>query len=300
MTEPRDTAPAADGYPLAVVRFPAQGTAWATMVLGGAMGVRQDFYANFARYLAGRGVHVLTFDYRGMGWSLRGSVADVDVDVSGWAEKDLNAMLLEAHRSAPDLPLALMGHSLGGQLLGVLPDNALVRAALTVTAGSGWYRFNERMKVGVRLLWFVAMPLLTPLFGYFPGKSLRMVGDLPRRVTWQWRRWCLHPEYLLAEGPAARAAFERVTAPILAYSFEDDVMITRAAVESLHGFYRNTRVTHRHVAPADVGEARIGHFGFFAARSESTMWKEAADWLRAELTGEPESTSNERRMSCAT
>jgi len=281
--ERRDTAAAADGHALAVTRFPAQGEAWATMVFGNAMGVRQDFYAPFARYLARKGVHVLTFDYRGMGWSLNGSLAKVEVDVSGWAEKDLNAMLLEARRTAPHLPLAFMGHSLGGQLLGVLPDNGLVRAALTVTTGSGWYRFNDRRPIGVRLLWFVAIPLLTPLFGYFPGKALGMVGDLPRGVTWQWRRWCLHPQYILAEGEAARAAFGRVTAPILAYSFEDDDFITRPAIESLNGFYRNARLTHRHLAPADAGQARIGHFGFFAARSEATLWKAAADWFRAEL-----------------
>jgi predicted alpha/beta hydrolase len=281
--ERRDTAAAADGRVLSVTRFPAQGAAWATMVFGSAMGVRQDFYAPFARHLARQGVHVLTFDYRGMGWSLEGSPAKVDVDVSGWAEKDLNAMLLEARRVAPHLPLAFMGHSLGGQLLGVLPDNALVQAALTVNTGSGWYRFNDRKRMGVRLLWFVAMPLLTPLFGYFPGKALRMVGNLPRGVTWQWRRWCLHPQYILAEGEPARAAFGRVTAPILAYSFEDDDLITRAAIESLHGFYRNARLTHRHLAPAEIGQARIGHFGFFAARSQATLWKAAVDWFRAEL-----------------
>lgn len=288
MMERRETALAADGRELAVTRFTAQGASWATLVLGSAMGVRQDFYAPFARFLASQGVHVLTFDYRGMGWSLDGSPAKVDVDVSGWAEKDLNAMLLEARRAAPRLPLAFVGHSLGGQLLGVLPDNGQVRAALTVTTGSGWYRFNDRMRFGVRVLWFVAMPLLTPLFGYFPGKALRMVGDLPRGVTWQWRRWCLHPEYILAEGERARAAFGRVTAPILAYSFEDDDLITRPAVESLHGFYRNARLTHRHLAPADVGQGRVGHFGFFAPRSEATLWKAAAAWLRAELDGQGE------------
>ena len=64
----RETAKAADGYDLAVTRFPAQGTPWATLCIGGAMGVRQDFYAPFARFLAENGIHVLTFDYRGSGW----------------------------------------------------------------------------------------------------------------------------------------------------------------------------------------------------------------------------------------
>jgi predicted alpha/beta hydrolase len=279
--ELRATAHAADGRELAITRFPADGQPWATMVFAGAMGVRQDFYAPFARFLAKNGVHVVTFDYRGMGWSRPEDLASLRADVSDWAEKDLNAMLGEARAMAPQLPLTFMGHSLGGQLLGVLPDNARVSAALTVTAGSGWYRFNDRMPVRVRIFWFLAVPLLTPLFGYFPGKATRMVGDLPAGVAWQWRRWCLDPEYLLVEGKGARAAFQRVSAPILAYSFEDDPIITRTAIDSLHGFYANARVERRHLAPAEVGERRVGHFGFFAAKSEPTLWSHSLGWLRA-------------------
>ena len=243
------------------------------------MGVRQDFYAPLARYLAGSGVHTLTFDYRGMGFSRPGSLRGFDGNVSSWAEDDLDSMLREAQAMAPPLPLLFLGHSLGGQILGVVPGNEKVRAAVTVTAGSGYYRFNDRMPLQVRIFWFLAIPLLTPLFGYFPGKSLRMVGDLPREVAWQWRRWCLHPEYLLAEGCGYREAFARVRAPILSYSFEDDPIITAPAIDSLHGFYRNARVERRHVRPLH----RIGHFGFFAEASRDSLWREALDWLRGSI-----------------
>ena len=276
----RGTASAADGCELAVTRFPAQGAPWATLVVAGAMGVRQDFYAPIARFFAESGIHVLTFDYRGMGWSRKGSLAACDATVTDWAEKDLNAMLGEARAMAPRLPLMLLGHSLGGQLLGVLPDNTAVAAAVTVTAGSGYYRFNDRMRVRVRIFWFVAVPLLTPLCGYFPGKALRMVGDLPRGVALQWRRWCLHPDYLVSED-GARAAFARVAAPILGYSFADDEMITRAAVDHLHGFYAAAPVERRHVAPEQVGRKRIGHFGYFSEGSRPTLWKETLAWLQA-------------------
>jgi predicted alpha/beta hydrolase len=261
-------------------RFPAQGEAWAVMVIAGAMGVRQEFYAPLARHLARHGIHAVTFDYRGMGASRPRRLADVRADVMEWAEKDLNSMLGEARSMGPGLPLLFLGHSLGGQILGVLPDNAGVAAAITVTAGSGWYRFNDRMPLRVRILWFAAIPLLTPLVGYFPGKTLRIVGDLPPNVAWQWRRWCLHPDYLLVE-PGAREAFDRVTAPILAYSFEDDPIITRPAIDALHAAYRNSAVERRHLSPAQMGAERIGHFGFFAQASEPTFWSEALAWLRA-------------------
>ena len=279
--ETRGTALASDGYELAVTRFPAEGRAWATLLCAGAMGVRQDFYAPFARFLAQHGVHVLTFDYRGMGWSRRGNLGGFPATVTDWTDKDFNAMLGEARKAASDLPLMLLGHSLGGQIFGAAPDNAGVRASLHVTAGSGWYRFNERMRFQVRLIWFVLMPLLTPLFGYFPGKTLRIVGDLPKGVARQWRRWCLSPDYLLSEGEGVRAAFARVHAPIRSYSFTDDALITQRAIDSLHDFYVNARVTRRHVSPADLGAKSIGHFGFFSERHRDTLWQEALDWLRS-------------------
>ena len=274
---------AGDGHSLAVTRIPATGTPWATLVIAGAMAVRQDFYGPLARYFAANGIHTLTFDYRGMGYSRRGSLRKLDVDVSGWAERDLNAMLFEAQAMAPRLPLLYLGHSLGGQILGVLPDAGRVKAALTVTAGSGYYRLNERMPLRVRILWFAAIPALTPLFGYFPGKSLRIVGDLPRGVAWQWRRWCLHPEYLLAEGERYREAFRRVAIPIRGYSFEDDPMIQRAAIDHLHSFYSAAQVERRHLDPKDIGARSVGHFGYFSERSRDTLWRESLDWLRARV-----------------
>lgn len=281
--ELRDTAAATDGYELAITRFPAEGRAWATMLFAGAMAVPQDFYAPFARFLAQAGIHVLTFDFRGMGASRPNDLAALDATASDWAGKDLEAMLGEARRAGPQLPLAVMGHSLGGQLLGLVPSNGAVRAVLNIAAGSGYWRLNDRMPVRLRIFWFVLVPVLTPLFGYFPGRRLRAIGDLPAGVVRQWRRWCLDPRYVLAEGEGAREGFDRVSAAIRSYSFTDDDMITRAAAQALDRFYRHARVEECHVAPGDVGAKRIGHFGFFAERARATLWPEALGWLRRAL-----------------
>ncbi|MBX3674446.1 MAG: alpha/beta fold hydrolase [Burkholderiales bacterium] len=278
--ELRDTAKAADGRELAVTRFPAEGKAWATLLLAGAMGVRQDFYEPLARFLAESGIHVLTFDYRGMGASRDGSLRGLDADVLTWADADLEAMLAEARAMGPGLKALALGHSLGGQLFGSVPEGARLDAFVTVTAGTGWYRHNDRMAWQVRFFWFVAIPLLTPLFGYFPGKRLRMVGDLPAGVARQWRRWALHPEYLLSEGEAMRGRFDAVRAPVLGFSFEDDAIITKPAVDQLHGFYRHARVERRHLAPADAGRRRIGHFGYFQPESRDNLWRDTLAWLK--------------------
>ncbi|MBK6981436.1 MAG: alpha/beta fold hydrolase [Betaproteobacteria bacterium] len=278
--ELRDAARAADGHELAVTRFPAEGRAWATLLVAGAMGVRQDFYEPLARHLAEHGVHVLTFDYRGMGASRGDGLRRIEADITTWADCDLDAMLREARSMDPGLPAFAIGHSLGGQLFGAVAETARLKAFVTVTAGSGWYRLNERMPIQVRIFWFVAIPALTTLFGYFPGRRLGMVGDLPAGVAWQWRRWATHPDYLLCEGEAIRRRFDAVTIPVLGYSFTDDAMLTQAAVDRMHGYYRNARVERRHVAPSGAGRERIGHLGYFQPASGDKLWQDTLDWLR--------------------
>lgn len=290
----RGTAAAHDGFLLAVTRHRAE-SPWATMVVANAMGVPQAFYAPLAGWLAAHGISVLTFDYRGTFASRRGSLRGFGCDVMTWALQDLDAMLLEAGRWGPRTPegggpLFFLGHSLGGQLLGVLPHNHLVSAAVTVTAGSGWYRYNDRMPLQVRIFWFAAIPSLTPVFGYFPGRALRMVGDLPAGVARQWRRWATHPEYIHSHSPAVAESFARLRAPLVGYSFEDDPIITKVAIDDLHRRYANAAVERRHVHPRDAGRDAISHFGFFSPASRDTLWPECLAWLRARRDGPEDRT----------
>ena len=120
----------------------------------------------------------------------------------------------------------------------------------------------------------VVVPPTLALCGYFPGKALRKVGDLPEGVMRQWRRWCLDPEYAVgAEGPTVRAAYAAVRAPVVSISFADDEMMSSRNTESIHGFYSGAPRTMKRIAPRDIGVKRIGHFGFFRAAFESSLWR---------------------------
>jgi predicted alpha/beta hydrolase len=263
-----------------LTHFAAQGEAWGNVLLAGAMGVRQEFYEPLARWLAARGANVVTFDYTGIGRARPERLADLDVDVMEWLSDDMAPALAAARDMAPVLPLVIFGHSLGGQLLGIVPGREHVRAAVTVTAGSGYYRLNPRMPLRLRFFWFVAVPISLAIWRYYPGKRLRMVGDLPRNVMRQWRRWCTHPDYLLSEGDDVRASFAAVRTPIQAWSFTDDVMISPHAVERMHQAYASAKVEYRCVDPRAEGRRCIGHVGFFHPSCEP-LWREALQWLQA-------------------
>jgi predicted alpha/beta hydrolase len=267
------TVHAADGTPLAARFYPASMVRGAALIVP-AMGVPQTFYAAFAAWLAERGFATLTFDYRGTGASRHGRLRDVEADVVTWAEQDTTAMVRELQTRAPDLPITWIGHSLGGQIIPFVRERAGVGKIITIATGSGYWRENsEPLRRKVWLFWWLAVPLLTPLFGYFPGKAIGMVGDLPRGVIRQWRKWCLQREYAIGDGEHIRALFAEVTTPIIAFSFTDDEMMSAANVESIHGFYTGATRTMRRLSPEDVGVSRIGHFGLFRPEMREPLWE---------------------------
>lgn len=283
---------AADGFALRGHSWGDPATARAGLLIAPAMGVPQRYYADFAQWMAAQGWLVLSFDYRGMGESrpaaMKHSLKGLDADIHTWAQLDAAAALDELSRrlaagsdGAGERPIHWLGHSLGGQILGLLPNRARVARAVTVGCGSGYWRENAAaLRRYVWWLWYVLVPVALPLFGYFPGRRLRKVGDLPRGVMAQWRRWCLQPDYLMSEGGAAlRAQYATVRAPMLSLAFTDDEFMSRRNTESLHGFYAGARPELRRIAPQDIGERRIGHFGFFRSRFQSTLWPQVTAWL---------------------
>lgn len=274
-----------DGFQLAANRFMPADKPKAVIVLPTAMGVRQDFYFPFAAFLAEQGFAVQTFDYRGHGASVpdahKRSLRGFEADLFDWAERDYNTALRAAKEWQPALPLLIVGHSLGGQLPGLLPDNHLIDGILTVASGSGYWRYNApQLKRMVWLMWYFAVPVYTRLFGYFPGKKVKKVGNLPKGVIYQWSRWCRSPHYVVDHaGRPLRSGYEKLRVPMLCMSFTDDELMSRRSIDSLHDFYTNAALERRYIKPRDVDARRIGHFGFFRPQFRNTLWQQAVTWL---------------------
>ena len=270
------------------------------------MGVRQDYYAPFAQWLSGQGFRVTTFDYRGSGDSLpdtaNGSLRGFKADLLDWAS-DYEAVVDAAKAALPGAPLYLLGHSLGAQLPGFLKNQHKVDGLVSIAAGSGYWRDNApQLKRMVLYFWYVLVPLATRLFGYFPGRKLKKVGDLPAGVMLQWRKWCLDPQYSVgAEGETARLSYGQVTFPVLALSITDDELMTWRGTQNLINLYANAPRSFERIAPADLQVRRIGHFGFFREQFNQTLWPRARQIIdsmarlpadnRARLAGVTETTA---------
>jgi predicted alpha/beta hydrolase len=270
-----------DGTSLVVRTFRATDSPKAAVIIPSAMGVAQKFYTQFAQWLAEQGYHVTTFDYRGIGFSAPRSLRGYAVNIFDWARQDCATVIDMVKSEVPDLPLHWIGHSLGGQLIGLIPNRDRIDRVITVATGTGYWLENTwRTKSVVWWLWFISVPLALRVAGYFPGKRLRKVGDLPFGVMQQWRRWCLNREYVVgAEGDEVRADYASVRTPMLSLSFTDDEMMSAKGIKSLHGLYANAPVEYRRIAPREVGARHIGHFGFFRPQFERTLWPLVPQWL---------------------
>ncbi len=249
------------------------------IVVAPALSTPRRFYTPFCEYLTKQGFDALVFDYRGIETGRAREAKASVTDMETWLRVDVSAAIDEAVRRSAGRPVHLIGHSLGGMALGATPSAAKLTSAMTVASGSGYPGLNPQSGKALWFLGRIAMPLYTRLFGYFPGSALRKVGNLPRAVALQWSGWLRHREYFFAD-PAydMSTRFASVRCPVLSLSFSDDSALQRPAIDDLHARYTNAPVQRAHLTPADVGLARVGHFGFFKRGSER-LWGGAVAWV---------------------
>ena len=287
------TIPAVDGYSLAATLFLPRGAKRHAVLISSGTATPRKIYRGFASYLAHCGCAVLTYDYRGIGgsrpWAAEGynrpkSLAGFKADMADWAMLDIAAAVTWMRERYHNMPLGYVGHSFGGQVLGLLPNNTEVSRALLVAAQAGYWKLMtspERYRV-FALLNLFGTPL-TRVLGYAPGWA-GIGEDLPKGAFLQWVKWINSPRYLFDDNSLTGLSnFANYKGALRALHLSDDPWATRPAIELLCKGYSSATSEIITVAPADVGVAKIGHFGFFRPDHRDTLWRGAAEWLQAEV-----------------
>lgn len=278
------TIPARDGYPLDALVVAPSAEPRGALVLNGATGVPKAFYRRFARYAAEQGYAALLYDYRGVGGSRPKALRGFGATMRDWGERDMPGALAWLHGRYAGLPLYAVGHSVGGQLLGLMPNHALLSAAALVAVSTGHWR---GMPPGFGLYTLAMLRLVFPLtvgaWGYLPARLMGMGEDLPAGVAREWAAWCLHPRYLAGFfGRTVRQHhYDQFRAPLLWLTFADDPIATPRNVPPMQRFYGAATVEARLIRPADVGLGAIGHLGFFREQGRARLWPDALAWLAA-------------------
>jgi predicted alpha/beta hydrolase len=279
------TLAARDGFALAATVFSPAARPRHAVLISSATAVPRRIYRGFAHYLATRGATVVTYDYRGTGHSRPASLKGFQARMRDWAALDVSAAIDHMRSVWPALPLRYVGHSYGGQALGLAPNNDAVARALIVAAQSGYWRHCagfEKYRVWAMLN--LVVPPLQRLCGYVPGAKIGFGEDLPNGVFDEWRRWCMSESYFFDDATLDTTAYyPRYAGPLRAIGIDDDPWATAPAIDALTARYAGTQPERVQVDPEKVGTPSIGHFGFFRPERREPLWRDAADWLFEEL-----------------
>ena len=264
----------ADKHKLCAYQYSPSTKSKGHVVIAPAMGVVQKYYQPLAKWLGTQGFTVTTFDYRGMGESKVQDLRRYQTDLLDWAQLDCSAVLASVMSDNSEQDVFWLGHSLGGQIFPLIEQIEKVKKVITVSSGTGYWRYNSpELKNKALLMWYLIAPVAIQLMGYFPGKRLGIIGDLPKHVMAQWRRWCLHPEYCVGvEDESIREKFTQFTGSIHSLAFSDDEMLSLRNMQDLQALYGSADKKLLTVSPQDMGVKRIGHLGFFRSEFSLNLW----------------------------
>lgn len=270
------------------LRFPTQGSElvgrafWpahppkSSIVIHGATGVPQVFYAKFARWAAEQGHLCLTYDYRDFGASLAINLRKSTATMADWALYDQQAAL-NALLGLADTPKAhMIGHSLGGFMLPFHDNLGKVDQVTTVACGLvNWRDHPTPYWWTVAAFWYGIGPALTKLWGYMPGKRLGLGADIPAGVYWQWRKWCTSPGFFADEIGTVLPQMnpEPYTGPIKIIGFTDDDMAPEASINRMVPHYKQAQITRKQIDPKDYGLEDVGHLKAFTS-ANAALWPE--------------------------
>ncbi len=292
---PAQPLAAADGRLLAARWFePPQQPARAVAVVNAATGVPQRFYRHFAAWLAQRGYAVLTYDYRGIGESRQGPLRAEPARMRDWALLDMPAALAEAARrregregrDGRSLPLLLVGHSFGGNAIGLADGFEEADALLGVAAQSGdWRNWPVRHRWVTHAFFHALLPAAAHLLGKAPGWVLGGSGaGLPKGVALDWARWGRRRGYLFTD-PALAAhvsRYRQFRGPAHLWHISDDRTYgPAAAVDALAAQFSAARVERPALDAAALRSGPVGHFGAFRAEPGRRIWPQWLDRIES-------------------
>lgn len=261
--------------------FKPEGTIKGAVMIAPATGIKQQFYANFATYLQQNGFAVITFDNSGIGQSLKGSIKNSKANLQSWGEQDMPAVLEQLQKTFPNTHYHLIGHSAGGQLVGLM-HNATQLSSLFNFACSSGKLTNMRLAYQVKAHFFMSgvIPVSNALFGHTKSQWFGMGEPLPKGVAQQWQKWCNAQGYVKSAfgNTVFQHFYNELAMPSLWINASDDDIANNDNVADMLSVFPKLNAQTLHLTPSEYNLKDIGHMKFFSKRS-AALWPLALDWL---------------------
>jgi predicted alpha/beta hydrolase len=271
-----------DDIYLPALIFHAHRESRGVILLCPGLGIPKEFYVSYCKYLQEQNYDVLIFDYRGLGEAhLKDQTGRINL--IEWAIQDIPACINYLRERHPDKKLFFFGHSIGGQIAGLVPNFHLVdKAVFFCSTGGHSASFDFPVNVFSFIMFYIQIPLVTKFFGYLPkGMTYRGVA-IAKGVAQQWAKISRHPKYFLGfiGNLIPKAYYDQVNQPILWLSFTDDKIGTTRALRFMMDHYTNAEISKERIDPQKEGLPRIGHSGFFNSSKGKQLWHLPLEFIK--------------------
>ena len=185
------------GYKLGIREFLSKNSN-NVVIICSATGVLQNYYEKFASFLQENNFTVYTFDYGGIGESLKNSLSKFNASASDWATNDIENVLLYAKEQNPNAKINVIAHSIGGQLLGLAPSYKIINKIILVASQSGyWKLWKGKGRLEMFFNWYILFPFLLTFFKYLPSKRISGMENLPKQMAAEWSNWGRHKKLFI-------------------------------------------------------------------------------------------------------
>ncbi|OTG82977.1 alpha/beta fold hydrolase [Acinetobacter sp. ANC 4648] len=273
----------ADGYKLSARFYKStEVTQNLPILICPATGIVKGFYHAFAEWLNTQGYDVLSFDFRGIGDSLHGALKDSQASIQDWGQLDIPAAIETLLVKTAHEKVILLGHSAGGQLLGITPNFEKVAKVVAVSGSTGHVKgLKGHTKRMAPVMFNLIFPVSNFVKGYGATKILGMGENLPKNVAKQWALFCSKPGYVLnAIGKTIFDDFHNeINSPMTVFWSSDDEIATQANVKDLIRLYPNASTKMYELVPSEHGHKAIGHMLMFK-KSHQNIWPVIAQELQ--------------------
>ena len=273
----------ADGWVLAGTHHVSAKPSDRVLLINSALGVPRRFYRHFAQFLNVHGVHVITFDYRGIGDSVMPpkGIQRSSVLMQHWGEQDIEAVLNWIQNQLhPGRTLAL-GHSCGGQLIGLAESCLNLDGILLIGSQLGdWRLWPFPGNLSMAAIFYALFPVAS-MGKQFPAKLFGVGREsIPAPIIRQWCQWGRSRDYLFnPKHELDISRYGKLSVPLLACAISDDWYAPEPNVKALAAHYSSTTATHRLLTPADFSMQSIGHFNYFRPHQDEVLWQVPLQWI---------------------
>jgi predicted alpha/beta hydrolase len=251
------------------------------VIIGSALGVSQHYYKRFASYLVEQGFHVLTFDYRFTGDS-SACREGAGLALQDWGRQDVEAAIQFA--ATKNLPIYFVGHSIGGQIVGLAPSaEKLSKLVFVASSAPYWRRWSFPGNLKILFSSKLLFPLIAACTKQFPTQAVGLGNiAIPSAFIRQWAAWMRKPNYLLdPKFGLPGQGYRELSQPILSLGFTDDALAPEANIRHLVGLFSSADAAVKMIDPQQAGVKSLGHTGFFRDSVKDSLWSELSGWLAA-------------------